>query len=424
MAQIPLIQQQTDPTKTTRAWPVVPESVRNLRSARLNALMNGADGTGPTLADILAPDNFPFVETFSLARPCSHGVVVIKNIPFETTRAEVIAFLGRNSRILNDGQEPVHIIIDRVTSKTKDAYVEFLTMPDAMRAAQRHQATIDRGRTARLGDRPVAVELSSIDTLMAELFPHAWVQWQNGAPVIRQDKEERYEWRKFKGFITEEEMTMLVKHVEQPHRTPFSKDCPQRPYECMISTINKMPWYCGEFITIKQRNAMHEAVMKLLQHLHVAIQQRRNDKTLTPMLLKRLGTAAMACPGFSVVQKDNISVMCQLDQSRDRAFNQPRGASLWTHQLTLGPKERVPADMVEWYVAFIREESTKFLMNKPLAERNSTIAMGPATKSYFGYLWHELGFPAGKDYDEMTLRQAADIELGAMERVIRRAFLG
>ena len=129
-----------------------------------------------------------------------------------------MAFLGRNSKILNDAQEPVHIIIDRVTSKTKDAYVEFITMQDAMRAVQRHQSTIDRGRTARLGDRPVAVELSSQDALMADLFPHARVQWVQGVPVIDQTKEDRFPWRSFAGFVTEEEMAMLVKHVEQPHR--------------------------------------------------------------------------------------------------------------------------------------------------------------------------------------------------------------
>ncbi len=118
----------------------------------------------------------------------------------------------------------MHIIIDRVTSKTKDAFIEFVTMTDAMRAVQRHQATVDRGRTARLGDRPVTVELSSMDMLMAELFPHAWVKWRNGGPVINSEKDQRYEWRNFKGFITEEEMTMLVKHVEQPHRV--SDICP------------------------------------------------------------------------------------------------------------------------------------------------------------------------------------------------------
>ena len=129
-----------------------------------------------------------------------------------------MAFLGRNSKILNDAQEPVHIIIDRVTSKTKDAYVEFITMHDAMRAVQRHQLTIDRGRTARLGDRPVAVELSSQDALMADLFPHARVQWVQGVPVIDQTKDTNFPWRSFAGFVTEEEMAMLVKHVEQPHR--------------------------------------------------------------------------------------------------------------------------------------------------------------------------------------------------------------
>ena len=115
----------------------------------------------------------------------------------------------------------------------------------------------------------------------------------------------------------------------------------------MISTITKLPWYLGEQITLEQRNAIFASVLKLMQHLHTAIRQGRHEKCLNSMLLKRLGSAAMSCPGFSVVQKDDISYLSHLDRCRDRLFNQPRGASLWTHQLTLGPKERIPMDVIE-----------------------------------------------------------------------------
>ena len=53
---------------------------------------------------------------------------------------------------------------------------------------------------------------------MADLFPHARVQWVQGVPAIDQTKDENFPWRSFAGFVTEEEMAMLVKHVEQPHR--------------------------------------------------------------------------------------------------------------------------------------------------------------------------------------------------------------
>ncbi len=100
--------------------------------------------------------------------------------------------------------------------------------------------------------------------------------------------------------------------------------------------------------------------MKLMHHLHSAIQQGRNDKTLTPLLMKRLGTAAMACPGFSVVQKDDIAFLSRLEKDRDRAFNQPRGAYLWVHQLTLGPKERIPADLLEVRIGIVSTTGSSF----------------------------------------------------------------
>ncbi|TPX14938.1 uncharacterized protein E0L32_005047 [Thyridium curvatum] len=43
-----------------------------------------------------------------------------------------------------------------------------------------------------------------------------------------------------KGFISREEMTMLVKNVECPQRSPYARDCPQRPFEHMMSVLVKL----------------------------------------------------------------------------------------------------------------------------------------------------------------------------------------
>ena len=42
-----------------------------------------------------------------------------------------------------------------------DAYVEFRSLEDAMKAVEKHQQNILSGRLVRLGDRPVDMELSS-----------------------------------------------------------------------------------------------------------------------------------------------------------------------------------------------------------------------------------------------------------------------
>ena len=106
--------------------------------------------------------------------------------------------------------------MERVTSKTHDAYIEFLTLHDAMKAVEKH--TGNKNKMGRLGDRPVEVELSSQAALMKDLFPLASGVFWNGSQPQIQPRIEKEPWNNFKGFITEEEMTMLVKHVEIPQR--------------------------------------------------------------------------------------------------------------------------------------------------------------------------------------------------------------
>lgn len=104
--------QQPGPGSQTlvRAYPdpdvenlaVVPADVQGSRSAELSNLTNTPSGL-PVPAAAMDPNNFPFVEAPRMAQAINRGVVKLKNIPFATKRAEVVAFLGRNSRILNDG---------------------------------------------------------------------------------------------------------------------------------------------------------------------------------------------------------------------------------------------------------------------------------------------------------------------------------
>lgn len=101
--------------------------------------------------------------------------------------------------------------MERVTSKTNDAYVEFISMQAAVNAVEKHNKTVANGRLSRLGDRPVDVELSSQAALMKDLFPHATgIRWDGPTPVILEDHPTE-PWNCFKGFVTQEEMICLVK---------------------------------------------------------------------------------------------------------------------------------------------------------------------------------------------------------------------
>lgn len=109
--------------------------------------------------------------------------------------------------------------MERVTSKTLDCYVEFVNLNEAVNAVNRFEQNRTGGRGGRLGQRHVEVELSGQEQLMADLFPKAKnVTWNGSHPVIQErDMSDPYN-SGFQGFISKEELVMLVKHVEAPQR--------------------------------------------------------------------------------------------------------------------------------------------------------------------------------------------------------------
>jgi len=110
--------------------------------------------------------------------------------------------------------------MERVTSKTLDAYVEFVTLGDAVSAVQRFEMNRTGGHGGRLGQRHVEIEFSDQGSLMRDLFPKAKnVAWsRDGRPtIIPREPNDKYN-SGFQGFITREELVMLVKHVEAPQR--------------------------------------------------------------------------------------------------------------------------------------------------------------------------------------------------------------
>ncbi|GKU04072.1 hypothetical protein FLAG1_06586 [Fusarium langsethiae] len=391
------------------------------KSEKLHELTGTYSGL-PTLETAMSPAFFPFVSGPGSTKASTAGVVRLKNIPFSTKRSEVVAFIGRNSRMLSDGEEPIHIIMDRATSKTMDAFVEFMTMEDAMRCAEKHHQYTQTGRISRLGERPVEVELSSQAALMQELFPLArGVFWDGANPQILPTNYSE-PWANFKGFIFPEEMVMLVKHVEVPHRSPFSKECPQRPYECLISTLRKFPWYAPDHITIAQRGAMYKATVKLLQLLNRSVSGQDDAVNLTTQLYQRVVRTAMDCKGFTILQKDNIAFMVQMPPvEQQRRHGQPLNPASWVHQYAIARKPDVPLDVVDWYIRLIREQTTRDVLIRPIHERTSIQETLKDTDDYWGYFYHEVNYVQGPQFDEMSLGRCAYLELSAIERILGRA---
>jgi len=49
-------------------------------------------------------------------------------------------------------------------------------------------------------------------------------------------------------------------------QSPYSRKCPERPYESLMSIIAKFPWHRGEYYTVLQRDHLFEALKSIPSH--------------------------------------------------------------------------------------------------------------------------------------------------------------
>ncbi|PQE21292.1 hypothetical protein CJF32_00006429 [Rutstroemia sp. NJR-2017a WRK4] len=374
----------------------------------------------PTADEALDSHYLPFVEYCRQTKPAQWGVIKIKNIPYGVTRQEILAFLGRNARIVAENDyEPVHIIMERVTSKTLDAYIEFISFTEASNAVQRFDMNRVGGRGGRLGQRHVEVELSSQEQLMKELFPKAKnVKWVGARPeIIPRDPDDKYN-SGFQGFVSREEMVMLVKHVESPQRSPFSKECPQRPFECLVSTLLKFPWYRVEYITCADRQMLYKATVQLLELLVERVENSEDPINLNGQLLKRVWRTALRCEGFSPTMKDNIVYRMNIDPQLALELGVPPKADLWSYVWCIGPRKDVSYDLVEYYIKLI-QDATAEKKQMTLAEKAASQANEvPRLPNIFGNMDKLIDY---SDAMNRTLAEMAALEWNALEQILRQA---
>lgn len=173
-----------------------------------------------------------FFEVMPVVEPCRYavastaGVIRIRGIPYNTLRTELNAFVGRNAQIVSQPAgspyHAVHVIMERNTGKTMDAFVEFATVSEATYVCAQFRKRYMLGRHPKVGNREVAVELSSQEELMSELFPRAKnITWEGATPRVMENTQMYYKGvpgSGFSGFLQDEEFVMMVKHAETPHR--------------------------------------------------------------------------------------------------------------------------------------------------------------------------------------------------------------
>jgi hypothetical protein len=76
---------------------------------------------------------------------------------------------------------------------------------------------------------------------------------------------------------------------------------------------------------------------------------------------------------------------------------------------------------LQYYIAIIREETTRMVNALPPMLRRQVCAMGNETDPYWGYFWAVVGYPEGDEFEKMSLHQCAAMEITAIDNILCRA---
>ncbi|PSK33448.1 Epithelial splicing regulatory protein 1 [Elsinoe australis] len=375
------------------------------------------DGGPPDLQ--AAIDYLPFTEPAKHMKSPEVGVVRVTNIPYASTKPEIIAAIGRNSRIVSQpAGSPfyaIHIVMDRSTGKTMDCYVEVEDKEEARHVVLNFKNRRDRGRAPKVGDRHVNVELSDIESLMRRLFPKAnSIQWWGSIPVAYTPAEEYNSG--FHGFVTTEECSQLVKHADNPGRSPFVNRSLSRAYESVVSMLWKYPWYKPDMVTVSQRALLFKTTCQMLKALMRFVSNNADPMQLSRTLLQELICAAVSV-GFSHLQKNNIVDIIFRGGYGELVASvgytpMTEHSSFWPFQV-LDKKDGVRAEVVHYYASLFHQ-STTIAVGAELTEQEVIdLSVNP-----FGGL--KVEYP--DDIRQMNLAQVAEVEWDTIIRALHRVF--
>ena len=127
-------------------------------------------------------------------------------------------------------------------------------------------------------------------------------------------------------------------------------------------TIRQYPWYMVDFITIEDRNMLHEATKTMLTILIERVNNEDQNVNINKMLLKRVWRTALRCPGFTPSMKDDIVFIAGLSDETAIEYGIAPYASFWNKLWCIGPKPNVPVDVI--LVSF---HSNDFGLRRPSA---------------------------------------------------------
>jgi hypothetical protein len=101
-----------------------------------------------------------------------------------------------------------------------------------------------------------------------------------------------------------------------------------------------------DFITIEDRQLLHNATIELVECLKNRIAVEAYPLVLNNQLLQRLIRACFRCPGFTQAQKDDIAFICELSPNAGFDLGLVPFAPEWKWLRAIGPKPGVTMDVL------------------------------------------------------------------------------
>lgn len=139
---------------------------------------------------------------------------------------EIAMVLGDEVPILDigwgSGIPAIHILQDRCTGRTLEAYVEYANMDDAIQVLKNFDARAARGRDIKSGIYRAKVALTSMNEMMKAIFARADCRWGNGLPEYQIPVYLGF----FGGFVIKEEMHRMLNLAQHPSNPRVSEAVP------------------------------------------------------------------------------------------------------------------------------------------------------------------------------------------------------
>ncbi|OZJ02866.1 hypothetical protein BZG36_04087 [Bifiguratus adelaidae] len=242
-------------------------------------------------------------EKHEVPLPVSHPVVKLTNIPWDVSQKDIrLMFAGVRLPRPEEHSQPIHIMMDRATGKTlTDAFIELDDAKDV-------EKVFAKGFSKTLKMRPVGIQRSNQGDLMHALFP-SWDGTFDGINPVQAEQSTERGKRKGTSFMSREEITSMLA-ICKNYKYHFSRRCPERPFESIMSIMTKYPWHAPELYSTLQRDQIYEFLKLALETLrcHLVKDCVYIDKTLKTRMLR----AGIMCPVFTDKQKATLMRSAEL----------------------------------------------------------------------------------------------------------------